>query len=171
MKRLVTFVIFLVLVGYAFVLLANINFLGIRKTPYLGSKMRQLGSFCGLGTLFTRETSMISHATVYRFYQNGKWERWQELEKPLFQDYVATGRLASLKHNRLDKRLMSNLNRVATSQGLTKMKQTKAFDNFTAHLFFNHNQKRIPDSLELKYFQIYNSGNSTKTLTAFKFKP
>lgn len=159
------------LVGYVFVLLANINFLGIRKTPYLGSKMRQLGSFCGLGTLFARQTSMFGYATMYRFHQNGKWERWQELEKPLFQEYVATGRLASLKHSRLDKRLTKNMHRAVTTQGLVKVRQSKAVDNFTAHLFYNHNQKRIPDSLEVKYLRIYNSGDSTKTLTTFKFKP
>lgn len=161
----------LVFLGYLLVVLSSMNFLGISKIPHLHKPLRQISRFLGKGALFTRTTTMYGFETEYRFYQNGEWGNWQQLEAPLFEEYITTGRLASLKHNRLDKGLSRRMNNIGIKQGVAAMEQSEAFKIFTSHLFYRHNQDQTPDSLAITYRRKYHGNDSTKVLLAFKCKP
>ena len=171
MKRLVLLLICFVFFGYLLVIFSSMNFLGIAKLPYLGKPLSQIRSFCGMGALFTNEASMYGFATSYKFYQNGDWESWQELEAPLFEEYIATGRLASLRHSRLDKNLSQRMNRIGIKDGVEKIKQSEELKVFASHLFYRHNHNETPDSLAVKYVRKYKFSERTQTLVAFKVKP
>ncbi|WP_343530510.1 hypothetical protein [Pedobacter sp.] len=137
----------------------------------LKSAFQQARVFVGLGALFVNESSMRIYATSYRFYQDGKWSDWQFLEGPLFEEYISKGRLASLKHNRLDKLLCQKIIDLRRKSGDVKTKESKEFKAFTSHLFYRHNQNRKPDSLEVKFQQKFREPDVVKTVFKIKYQP
>jgi hypothetical protein len=171
MKRIVLIIICGVFFAYLLVFLSAFNILGIAKIPIVGPKVRQVRSFMGLGSLFVSETSMSRYATLYRFRENGKWLAWRELEAPLFNNYIATGHLASLKHSRLDMHLSKKMARIGIKQGNAEMIRSKEFKAFTSHLFYRHNQNRKPDSLEVVFQQLFKKPALPRNLLIFKYKP
>lgn len=124
-----------------------------------------------MGVLFVKDASMVSHATSYRFFQDGQWQPWQLLEEPLFEDYKARMRVASLKHNRLDKHLSQKISMQVYKTGIGEMKQGKDFELFMAHLFFSHNGNKRPDSLEVMIEREFNHLGNAKRTIKFKHQP
>jgi len=137
----------------------------------LKTKFQQFRVFTGLGALFVSEDSMKHHATSYRFYQNGKWTDWQLLEEPLFEEYTSSGRLASLKHNRLDRRLGQKVVNINRKLGNLKTIDSKEFRAFTSHLFYGHNQNHKPDSLEIIFQQKVKQEEALKATFKVKCHP
>lgn len=171
MKRFVVIFICGVFAVYTLVFLSAFVFVQKLIPPMLRPKFQQARNFTGLGSLFVNEASMKAYATTYRFYQDGKWTAWQVLEEPLFEEYVSKGRLASLKHNRLDKRLSQKAVYIGRKNGNAKMMASREFKAFTLHLFYAHNQNRKPDSLELIVHQKFRQPKALKTILKFKYQP
>lgn len=169
MKRFITIAICIVFFGYLLVILSAFGlFRQVRYVPFKAT-IKQVGSFIGFRSLFIKETSLQSSITSYRFYQDGKWQGWKQLEAPLFEEYIAMGRIASLKHNRLDRHLSQQMVRVGLQSGNAKMINSKPFKAFTSHLFFRHNHNRKPDSIEI-LFERKPNGSLPLTNTRFNFK-
>lgn len=175
MKRIVIICLLVVFLSYALIILSSLNFLGIRNIPYLKKALSVGRKFTGIGPLFTREATLDSYSTSYRFYQDGRWQNWQWLEKPLFNDYINHGNIASLKHARLDLILSQHLYFLGFKKHpLKNLENTVPFQSFIRHLFHSHNQNRTPDSLQIKYIRksILNSQKSVeKELLNYKCKP
>ena len=171
MKRFVIIFIAGVFAVYALVFLSAFVFVQKLMPAVLKPKFQQARNFVGLGTLFVSEASMRAYATSYRFYQDGKWTDWHFLEEPLFEEYVSEGRLASLKHNRLDKHLAQKIVRIGRKYGNAQMMKSKEFKVFTWHLFYRHHQNRKPDSLEIIVRQKFKQPETVKTIFKFKYQP
>lgn len=167
MKRLATILICALFGGYLLVWCSAINTRWLGLTPFLKSPLQQVKMFSGVGVLFVKDASLQKYATQYRFYQQGAWQNWQQLEEPLFNEYISTGRLASLKHNRLDRQLVKTMVAIGRRQGVAKMSRSMAFKVFMQHLFYAHNQGLKPDSVAIRY----NSIKKHKAILAFKCKP
>lgn len=171
MKRFVIIFIAGVFSVYALVFLSAFAFVQKMMPPMLKPKFQQARNFVGLGTLFVNEASMRAYATSCRFYQDGKWTEWQLLEEPLFEEYVSKGRLASLKHNRLDKYLSQKIVRIGRKFGNAQMMRSKEFQAFASHLFYRHNLNRKPDSLEIIVRQKFKKPETVKMIFKFKYQP
>ena len=171
MKRFVIIFIAGVFAVYALVFLSAFVFVQKLMPAALKPKFQQARNFVGLGSLFVSEASMKAYATSYRFYQDGKWTDWHFLEEPLFEEYISEGRLASLKHNRLDKHLTKKIVRIGRKYGNAQMMKSNEFKAFTSHLFFRHNQNRKPDSLEIIVRQKFKQIETVKMIFKFKYQP
>lgn len=157
--------------GYFLVMFSRLGWFGLAHTPYVRQPLSYLRSFCGMSTLFTKSTSLGITATEYQFYENGSWQNWQQLEKPLFEEYLSKARFASLKHSRLDKHLSLRVKNLGVKEGVEKMQQSSFFKDFTNHLCYSHHQNSKPDSIAVRYVSRRSGDAHPKIILAFKCKP
>ena len=156
---------------YGLVLLSTFNIPGINHSFFLKNKFIKARLYAGIGALFTREVTLDNYVTSYRFYQNGKWQNWKELEKPLFNAYINDANLTSLKHNRLDIHLSQKLYFSGYQPDPQSFFQSVPYQSFLKHLIEVHHQHQKPDSIAVVYRINYQQTNKSKALLAFKCKP
>jgi len=170
MKRKVTIVISCIFLLYGMVLLSSINFGKINYPSFLKNTLRQSRIFLGIGALFTREVSLDNYRTLYRFYQNGQWQGWQELEKQSFEAYVNDGNVAALKHTRLDMHLSQKLYFNGYKPQPKNFKNTVDYQVFIQHLIFRHSATK-PDSIAVSYQKEDRQSKKFRELIQFKCRP
>jgi len=169
MKRFVTITTGCIIIAYIVLTLYSIsplyaNYTPVRKIAISTKKM------LGMGRLFTSKNAAVGKSVSYRFYKNGKWSKSQLLLEPLFNRYLETGNVASLKHCRLDAYLSRDIHRIAQKNGIEKMRQSKEYAEFIDHLFYRHNNDIRPDSLQVQFYvRDYKTDSLHLTLT-FKSK-
>ncbi|KGO84605.1 hypothetical protein Q765_20695 [Flavobacterium rivuli WB 3.3-2 = DSM 21788] len=170
MKRIITILTGVALLCYFFI--AIYNFCPpFYKQSYVGRASNKVSGILGFGVLFDRMLSLTGRSVTYRFYQGGRWQENKLLLEPLFDDYRATGNLTSLKHCRLDTRLVSDIHKTARRKGIQKMKESKAYAEFLDHLLYSHNQNIRPDSLEIFYYIRNYETDALHLSLNFKDKP
>ncbi|MFP9098007.1 hypothetical protein ACLI09_03040 [Flavobacterium sp. RHBU_24] len=136
--------------------------------PFMKNAGRTVQKYCGLGVLFNRESTVTGYATTYRLYQNGQWQRWQQLQQPSYDKYAQNGNYAALKHSRLDINLSRYFYNTAKDKTVEEVKGTKAYKEFAGHLLYCHSNGTRPDSLEVSYYQLHNAPDSLGLLLTFK---
>jgi len=171
MKRFVTIGIISIFFLYGLVLLSTFNIPGINHSVFLRNKFKKARLYAGIGALFTREVTLDNYATSYRFYQNGKWQNWQELEMPLFNSYINEVNFTSLKHNRLDIHLSQKLYFSGYKPNPKSFFQSVPFSSFLKHLIEVHNHNQKPDSIAVIYKVEDQKTRINKQLLTFKCKP
>lgn len=170
MKRFITIVTGCIFLWYAGILLYPL-LPGAVKTSYSNTIFKKARISSGLAILFDQRATLTGVTVSYRLYQKGSWEPEQQLLEPLFNDYITSGNLSSLKHCRLDAHLIQNVYNVRKYGGAKKMITSRAYARFSDHLFYSHNNNVRPDSLEVHYYEKQNDPNRLQLMLTFKSKP
>lgn len=170
MKRFITILTGLILFSYLLIAMYSFSPPFFKRT-YVGKVSYKVKRILGFGILFDRMVSLTGRSVTYRFYQDGKWQKNKLLLEPHFEDYRATGNFTSLKHCRLDSRLIADMHKIAKRNGIEKMKQSKVYAEFLDHLLYSHNHNVRPDSLEVFYYIRDYETDTLHLSLNFKVKP
>lgn len=140
----------------------------VPKIPYAGKLLRKLKLATGAGTLFDRPGTMVNYESYLRVHEDGKWQPWQQMIKPLHEEYLNTGNFSALKLSRLDLYMFKKVRKIAKDKNIGAMKKSKAYSNFLRHMRLRYWQDSNPDSLEVAHYKISRTARRPTLLLTFK---
>lgn len=169
MKRLIAVATLCVFLWYGGVMVYPL-LPAVVKTPHVKAVFKKTRISSGLGVLFDREETFMRRYVSYRFYQDGKWQKEQQLLEPLFNDFKNRGNFAALRHCRLDMHLVVNVHSNSKRFGIDGMLKKQGWARLKDHMLYRHTGPVKPDSLELTYTVKKHDADTLQTLLTFKSK-
>lgn len=167
MKRIIAFFTAFLLFLYLCVLMYG-TVPGFAKIPFLGRQLKSFQRTAGIGTLFDRPSTLVNYTAYIRYYNNNQWQPWEQMMKPLHDEYLATGKFSSLKHSRFESNILREMGKLARRKGISVLKADKQYTDFKEHILYRHWIGIKPDSLEFMYLRFNRKTLKSEPVLIFK---